>query len=194
MPRFTSERPSASVATTRPSFTPTLTPQPAPQNRQGAFDHLSFAANHADRKPGDVIVLKGIEQVLWPQHCLQGSEGAELAASLKKDRIVRIFHKGTDRTIDSYSTFFDNARRRSTGLDDFLREKGVTDLYLAGLATDYCVKFSALDAVRQGYTTHVVIDGCRGIDLTPGDIDRAVREMEEAGVRIVTSEKLDPIK
>ncbi|MGE5308916.1 MAG: bifunctional nicotinamidase/pyrazinamidase [Deltaproteobacteria bacterium] len=153
-------------------------------------NHLSFAANHADRKPGDVIVLKGIEQVLWPQHCIQDSRGAMISSELTRDKIRRIFYKGTERTIDSYSTFFDNAHARSTGLDNYLKENGVTDVYLAGLATDYCVLYSAHDAVKLGYKTFVVIDGCRGIDLRPGDVERAVEEMKSAGVRIVESKAL----
>ncbi len=153
-------------------------------------DHQSFAANHSGRKPGDVIVIKGVEQVLWPQHCIQNSRGARLAESLRKDKIAAVFHKGTERTIDSYSTFFDNAHRRETGLDHFLQQHSVNRVYLAGLATDYCVKYSAHDAVSLRYETFVVIDACRGIDLVPGDIQRSVKEMQAAGVNIVTSDQI----
>jgi nicotinamidase/pyrazinamidase len=147
-------------------------------------DHGSFASNHAGKKPGDKIDLFGIEQILWPNHCVQGSKGAELHPRLEKAKIARIIHKGTDATIDSYSTFFDNGHRRSTGLESYLKKKGVNEVYLAGLATDYCVKYSALDAVKLGFKTHVILDACRGIDLKAGDIDRAVAEMKAAGVSI----------
>lgn len=150
-------------------------------------DHQSFAASHAGRTPGEVIVLEGIEQVLWPVHCVQETAGAALSARLRKDKIRRIFQKGTERTIDSYSAFFDNAHRRTTGLDAFLRANGVSDVYLAGLATDYCVKYSALDGAGLGYRTTVVIDGCAGIDLAPGDVGRATAAMRDAGVRIMES-------
>ena len=111
-------------------------------------------------------------------------------AGLDTTRVERVFHKGTDRTDDGYSTFFDDLRRRSTGLADYLREEGVAAVYLAGVATDYCVRDSALDARQLGLDTFVVIDACRGIDLAPGDVERAVREMREAGVHIVMSRDL----
>lgn len=148
-------------------------------------DHGSFASNHPGKKPGDVVDLYGIEQVLWPDHCVQGSKGAEFHSTLDRNKIARVIHKGTDQTIDSYSTFFDNGHRRSTGLENFLREKGVDEIYLAGLATDYCVKYSALDAVKLGLKTRVILDACRGINLKSGDVDRAIEEMKRAGVRIV---------
>ena len=153
-------------------------------------NHLSFASNHPDKKPGDVIDLCGISQILWPVHCLQDSPGAKLTQALDTHRIERIFRKGTDPEIDSYSTFFDNGRRKATGLDDYLRQKGVDEVYVAGLATDYCVKYSTLDARRLGYKTFVVLDACRGIDLKKGDVARAVEEMKQAGVRMVRSEDL----
>jgi nicotinamidase/pyrazinamidase len=115
-------------------------------------DHGSFAANHPGKKIGDVIDLNGLPQILWPVHCVQNTRGAEFVPGLNTDRFAQIFRKGIDPTIDSYSTFFDNAHRRSTGLADCLKPRGVTDVYLMGLATDYCVKFSALDARQLGST------------------------------------------
>ena len=153
-------------------------------------DHGSFAENHLGKKPGDRIILDGIEQILWPVHCVQNTHGAEFAPSFDTSRIVHVFHKGTERNIDSYSTFFDNAHRKSTGLSEYLQEQKVTDVYLLGLATDYCVKYSALDAVTLGFKTHVVIDGCRGVELNAGDTQAAIDEMREAGVEIVTSADL----
>ncbi len=149
-------------------------------------DHRSFASQHPGREPGDVIDLAGIEQVLWPDHCLQGSFGSEFHADLDRGQVDAVFRKGTDPQLDSYSAFFDNARRRSTGLLEHLATRGVKDLWLLGLASDYCVKFSALDAVSVGLRTHVVEDGCRGIDLSPGDVARAWDEMRAAGVEIVS--------
>jgi nicotinamidase/pyrazinamidase len=145
-------------------------------------DHGSFAANHPGKSPGDHLELHGLPQILWPVHCVQGTPGADFAPALRQDRFARIFRKGTDATIDSYSGFFDNGHRRSTGLGEYLREQGMTDVYLAGLATDYCVKFTALDAVKLGFRTHLIEDACRGVDLHPGDVRQAVEEMRSAGV------------
>ena len=153
-------------------------------------NHGSFAVNHPGREPGEVIDLDGIEQILWPVHCVQSTSGAEFHPTLDTGRVDRIFHKGTDPGIDSYSGFFDNGHRKSTGLDDFLEEKGVSDVYVLGLATDYCVKFTALDAVRLDYNACLIEDGCRGVDLRPGDVSRAVQVMEAAGVQIVRSSEL----
>jgi nicotinamidase/pyrazinamidase len=123
-------------------------------------DHGSFAANHPRRKVGDVTDLDGLEQILWPTHCVQGTRGAALVEQFDRQRVRRIFHKGTDRRIDSYSGFYDNAHRKSTGLGDFLLAGGIKRVYLMGLATDYCVKYSALDARALGFETIVIEDGC----------------------------------
>jgi len=153
-------------------------------------DHGSFAAQHPGRKPGDVIELGGQPQILWPVHCVQNTPGAALVAELDTRRIDRIFYKGTDPTIDSYSAFFDNGHRRSTGLGEYLQQQGVTDVYLAGLATDYCVKYSALDARRFGFRTFVILDGCRGVNLRANDSAAALEEMKSAGVEITPSADL----
>jgi nicotinamidase/pyrazinamidase len=153
-------------------------------------DHGSFAANHQGKKPGDRIVLEGIDQILWPVHCVQDTHGAEFAPAFDTSRIAHVFHKGTERNIDSYSTFFDNAHRRHTGLAGYLKQRSIKDIYLLGLALDYCVKYSALDAGQLGLNTHVILDGCRGIDLEPGDINRALDEMKEAGAVLLKSTEL----
>jgi nicotinamidase/pyrazinamidase len=153
-------------------------------------DHRSFVANHPGKKPGDRIMLDGIEQILWPVHCVRNTRGAEFAPSFDTKRIDHVFHKGIDPRIDSYSTFFDNAHRRSTGLADYLEDRAIKDIYLLGLALDYCVKYSALDARQLGLNTHVILDGCRGIDLHPEDVDLALKEMKAAGAAIVQSGKL----
>jgi nicotinamidase/pyrazinamidase len=150
-------------------------------------DHGSFASNHPGKKPGEIIDLDGIEQVLWPDHCVQGSAGAEFHPDLQMEKVRKVIRKGSDPRIDSYSGFFDNGHRNATGLGDYLTEMGVTEVVVVGLATDYCVKFTALDAVRLGFRASVVRDACRGVDLEPGDIDRAFAEMEAAGVEIVHS-------
>jgi nicotinamidase/pyrazinamidase len=153
-------------------------------------DHGSFAANHPGKKPGDRIVLDGIEQILWPVHCVQNTYGAEFAPSFDTSRTANVFHKGIDPSIDSYSTFFDNAHRRETGLADYLEKEAIKDIYLMGLALDYCVKYSALDARRLRLNAHVILDGCRGIELEPGDIDRALDEMKRVDVTILKSSEL----
>jgi nicotinamidase/pyrazinamidase len=150
-------------------------------------DHGSFAPNHPGKKPGGRIILDGIEQILWPVHCVQNTHGAEFARSFDTSRIARVFHKGIDPRIDSYSTFFDNAHRRSTGLGEYLKERSVKNVYLLGLALDYCVKYSALDARQVGFNTHVIVDACRGIGLEPGDLDHALDEMKRAGTILLES-------
>jgi nicotinamidase/pyrazinamidase len=153
-------------------------------------DHGSFATNHKGKKPGERIILDGIEQILWPVHCVQNTHGAEFAPTFDTSRVAQVFHKGTERNIDSYSTFFDNAHRRHTGLAHYLEERSIKDIYLLGLALDYCLKYSALDAGQLGLNTHVILDGCRGIELEPGDIGRALDEMKRAGATILKSSAL----
>jgi nicotinamidase/pyrazinamidase len=148
-------------------------------------DHGSFAANHPGCSVGQKIELAGLPQILWPAHCVQDTPGAELHPGLDRARIARVFRKGTDPTIDSYSGFFDNGRRASTGLAEYLKDQGVTDVYVCGLATDYCVKATALDAVSLGFKTHLLEDACRGVELRPGDVQRAIDQMRLSGV-IVT--------
>jgi nicotinamidase/pyrazinamidase len=149
------------------------------------LNHGSFAANHPGRSPGQQIELAGLVQVLWPVHCVQDTAGAELHPGLDRTRIARVFRKGTDPKVDSYSGFFDNGRRASTGLGEYLKEQGVTAVYVCGLATDYCVKHTALDAVSLGFQTHLVVEACRGVDLHPGDAQRAIEEMRRRGVIVV---------
>src|SRR5690606_13835359 len=142
------------------------------------------------RSPGEMITLGGVAQVLWPAHCVQGTGGAEFARGLARERVAQIFKKGTDPEVDSYSGFFDNGHRNPTGLGDFLRAQGVTGVVVVGLATDYCVKFTALDALALGLQTTVVEDACRGVELQPGDVARALAEIEAAGGKIRTSAEL----
>ncbi len=153
-------------------------------------DHASFAANHPGRAIGDLIDLEGLEQRLWPVHCVQGTAGAELAGDLDRRRIAAVFRKGEDPRIDSYSGFFDNGHRRATGLGEYLQAQGVEEVYLAGLATDYCVKFTALDARRLGFPARVIDDACRGVNLQPGDVSQAIADLRAAGVEIVASNSI----
>ena len=153
-------------------------------------DHGSFAASHPGHKVGDVIELDGVPQILWPVHCVQNSPGAQFSRALDTTRLARVFRKGIDRKIDSYSTFFDNAKRRSTGLADYLREQNVHEIFICGLATDYCVRFSALDALELSFPVAVIEDACRGVNLQPDDSAKALRELRKAGAKIQSSSQL----
>lgn len=150
-------------------------------------DHGSFATNNPGKDPGEIIDLNGLPQVLWPAHCVQNSFGAAFVENLDTGKIDKVFPKGTDKTIDSYSGFFDNGQKQSTGLHDYLQLQKVSEVYVMGLATDYCVKFTALDAANLGYKTYLVADGSRGVELQKGDIDRALEEMRQKGVKIIES-------
>ncbi|MCA9264719.1 MAG: bifunctional nicotinamidase/pyrazinamidase [Planctomycetales bacterium] len=147
-------------------------------------DHESFASQHAGRQVGEVIPLHGLPQILWPDHCVQGTRGAEFASALDVSHIDHVVRKGTDRSVDSYSGFFDNARRRATGLEQYLRSRDVSEVHLVGLATDYCVKFTVLDALDLGFSTVVHQAGIRGVELQSGDCARAMAEMRTAGALI----------
>lgn len=153
-------------------------------------NHGSFADNHQDRVPGDLIVLNGQEQVLWPRHCVQNTKGADFPDDLQRSCWSRVFPKGTDPAVDSYSGFFDNGQRSATGLHEYLKSCGVMAVYVMGLATDYCVKFTALDACRLGFDTFLITDGCRGVELHDGDVDNAIAEMTSAGVMCVTTAEI----
>ena len=150
-------------------------------------NHGSFAASHPAKNVFEQIELNGLPQTLWPVHCVQGTRGAELAEKLNRDRIAKIFPKGTDAGIDSYSGLFDNGHRKSTGLGEWLKAKGVTEVFVCGLATDYCVKFTALDAVQMGFKTHLIEDASRGVNLRPDDVKNAIKEMKCAAIAVVQS-------
>ena len=147
--------------------------------------HQSFASSHAGRAPFEQIDLHGLPQVLWPDHCLQAGEGAGLAPALHTGRIEAIFRKGMNPEIDSYSAFFDNGHRKSTGLGDYLRGRGVTAVVLAGLAADYCVYYSALDALAAGFATTVLTDATRAISA--GGWATAQADLIAQGARLLTS-------
>lgn len=128
--------------------------------------HHSFASAHPGNQPFETIDLHGLEQVLWPDHCVQGTVGAKLSDQLDARRIEAIFRKGTDPTIDSYSGFFDNGKRKRTGLAGYLHDRGVTAVSVCGLAADYCVYFTAMDALQLGFETRILEDAVRAIDVS----------------------------
>ena len=149
-------------------------------------DHVSFAANHPGRKPFESIELSYGPQVLWPRHCVQGTPDAELHAGLRVPHAQLVLRKGFHRDVDSYSAFVEADRQTTTGLAAYLQARGIRHLYLCGLATDYCVAWSALDARKAGFAATVIEDACRAIDLD-GSLARAWAEMEAAGVQRVQS-------
>jgi len=156
-------------------------------------DHVSFAGNHPGHSAGEVVqTAAGLQQRLWPVHCVQGTRGAALAAGLDLSRIAYVVHKGTDSHVDSYSAFFDNGHHHATGLDRYLRDAGVTEIFLLGLATDYCVAYSARDALELGFQVGVIVDGCRGIDASA--IENVLTELRRRGARLVTSDELPPLR
>jgi nicotinamidase/pyrazinamidase len=148
-------------------------------------NHGSFASNNPGRKPFDLADLGGLPQVMWPNHCVQWTGGAQFHPGLDTKRIARVFPKGTDATIDSYSGFFDNGKRKATGLGDWLKAKSVTEVLICGLATDYCVKATAIDAVQLGFRTTLIEDACRGVAMKPTDIPDALAAMRQAGIHII---------
>lgn len=148
--------------------------------------HISFASCHQGRKVFDQIDVSGFLQTLWPDHCLQHTHGASFVKELNQDRIEHVVYKGEDPKLDSYSAFFDNAHRYETGLAHYLKQRFVDELYILGIALEYCVKFTAIDAMKLGLKTNVIIDGCAGIGLQKTDMDFAKTEMLDFGVNLVT--------
>jgi nicotinamidase/pyrazinamidase len=150
-------------------------------------NHCSFAASYPDKKIGDRILIDGQEQILWPVHCVQNTYGAELAAGLHPKVISGGVHisKGTDERVDSYSGFFENLRKRPTGLETLLRRHGADDLTIVGLATDYCVKATVLDARDVGFKVTVYENACRAVNLFPDDGAKALETMQAAGARVM---------
>lgn len=127
---------------------------------------------------------------LWPEHCVQETSGAEFHKDLNLAAITKIIQKGTDQNIDSYSAFYDNAHLKSTGLTQWLHAHSIAILYVMGLATDYCVKFSCLDAIADGFSVYLIQDGCRGVNLKKHDIKNALQEMQDRGVRLINAREI----
>lgn len=151
--------------------------------------HSSFASSHEESEPFETIDMPYGEQVLWPDHCIQGSKGAAFHPELETDRSQLIIRKGFRTEIDSYSAFYENDNSTTTGLTGYLRERNIDTLYAAGLATDFCVKWSVVDGIKEGFTVNVVEDAVKGIDIE-GSVDQAWSEMMEAGANKVSSEEL----
>ena len=151
-------------------------------------NHVSFASSHENKKPGDKVVLAGSgEQMLWPCHCVQGTTGADFHERLEKTSITLVIRKGFRTGLDSYSAFFENDRKTSTGLDGFLRALSIDTLVLGGLALDYCVLYSALDAAKLKFNTIIAGDAVRGVDIPSGSVEQALKLLSEAGVTITES-------
>lgn len=151
--------------------------------------HSSFASSHPGKEPFSTAEMPYGEQVLWPDHCVQGSEGAEFHPDLLTARSQLIVRKGFRKEIDSYSAFYENDDQTTTGLAGYLREREIDHLYACGLATDFCVKWSVIDGLKEGFKVTVIEDAVKGIDME-GSVTKAWQEMEEAGARHITSGKL----
>jgi nicotinamidase/pyrazinamidase len=152
-------------------------------------NHISFAKTH-NKKVGEVINIDGIEQNLWPDHCVKNTDGAGLHKNLDLSNIDLILKKGMDKKMDSYSAFLENDKITSTGLEYYLKGLDITDIYLTGLATDYCVFYSAIDAINCGFKTFLVIDATKGVDIPENNLSNSLKIMDEKGVKKVTSNEL----
>jgi nicotinamidase/pyrazinamidase len=152
-------------------------------------NHVSFAGTH-NRKPFEVIRIDGMEQALWPDHCVQGTHGAQLHKDFDTNDVDLIVRKGTDPAIDSYSAFIENDSKTATGLHYYLRGFAIPDVYICGLATDFCVYHSAMDARRLGFSVSVILDATRGIDVPTGSLAAAVENMKASGIRVIDHEHI----
>lgn len=147
-------------------------------------NHSSFASNNPGTAVYDVIDVDDMSQTMWPDHCVENTTGAEFVPGLNIDAIDKIIYKGTDPAVDSYSGFFDNSRRNSTGLASYLRDRGINEVDIVGLATDYCVAFTAMDAAELGFKPTVLTQACRGDELNPGDIASVLDLLSHVGVTV----------
>lgn len=152
-------------------------------------EHKSFASNHEGKKPYDVTTMAYGQQVLWPVHCVQNTKGAEIAETLAVKGTEFNVRKGTNPEVDSYSAFFEADGKSKTILADWLRDQGITEVFLCGLATDFCVSWSALDAVKEGFKTSIIEDACRGIDVG-GSMEVAKKQWKDKGIETVSSDSL----
>ena len=153
-------------------------------------NHMSFAANHPWRKPFQTMKINGFDQILWPMHCVQGTLGSEFPKNLQQEQLSKIIYKGTDPELDSYSAFYDNQHLRQTDLDAYLKAKDVKIIYLMGLALDFCVKFTAIDALSLGYEVYIVTDGCQAITKDPAEIAQLYQTLKEQGCQLVESAQI----
>ena len=147
------------------------------------LDHVSFASNHQGKNIGDVVKVNNLEQMLWPEHCVQESRGSDFPTTLNFKAINKIIYKGTNSQIDSYSGFHDNGKIRSTGLSDYLKAKNVTSIDYVGLVTEYCVKFTVFDSIEEGFKSRVILNGIKGINLE--ESNKAIKEMKSKGIDLL---------
>jgi nicotinamidase/pyrazinamidase len=152
-------------------------------------DHISFAVNH-NKKPYEKIKIGDIEQVLWPIHCVPGTYGADFHRDLMLNYVDLILRKGTDSRIDSYSAFFENDKKTETGLKHYLKGLKIKDIYICGLATDYCVYYTAIDAKKSGFNTYVILDATRGVNVPEGNVENTINDMKKRGIEIINHESI----
>lgn len=154
-------------------------------------DHKSFASTHSEKKIFEEIMLDGLPQVLWPNHCVQETYGAEFSSFLNSKKIEAIFRKGMDKNIDSYSGFFDNGKKKATGMGDYLKGRGVSAIYVTGLAGDYCVNFTALDGLGLGFESTIITDATRAIDKK--NFEKIIEVFKEKGGKVIHSSALESL-
>ena len=147
------------------------------------LDHVSFVSNHQGKKIGDVVRVNNLDQILWPIHCVQESRGSDFPTTLNIKAIDKIIYKGTNSQIDSYSGFHDNGKIRSTGLSDYLKAKNITSIDYVGLVTEYCVKFTVFDSIKEGFRSRVILKGIKGINLK--ESNKALKEMRSKGIDLL---------
>jgi nicotinamidase/pyrazinamidase len=152
-------------------------------------NHISFASTHK-KQLYETIEVNGVLQTLWPDHCVQGSYGAELHKDLNIEEIDLILRKGTNPQIDSYSAFLENDKQTKTGLDGYLNSLGIKEVYVCGLALDYCVYYTATDAVKFGFETYVIVDATKGVDVPKGNVEKVIQHMKSLGIKIISYEEL----
>ena len=153
------------------------------------INHCSFASTH-NLKPFEEVFIGGVKQVLWPIHCVENTFGSQFSEKLNQKKISKIISKGIDAGVDSYSTFYDNLKKRNTGLEAYLKENDIKKLYFCGLTTEYCVRYSVIDAVELGYEVYVFEDAIRPVNLKPSDSDKAIFAMKQMGAHFITSKDI----
>jgi nicotinamidase/pyrazinamidase len=150
-------------------------------------NHSSFSSNNSGTAVYDMKDIEGIPQVMWPDHCVHGTDGADFHKDLNTDKFSVVIRKGTQTMLDSYSGFLENDKKTPTGLKGYLTDKGINKVYVTGLATDYCVMYTAMDAKAAGFDVYLISDACRGVDFPAGNVDAAIKQMQENGIHIITS-------
>lgn len=153
-------------------------------------NHGSFAANNPRKNIGEMIELNGVQQILWPVHCVQNSKGSDFHKDLTRKNWTAVFQKGTNTMVDSYSGFYDNNKQGDTGLGNFLKENEISKVFICGLAADYCVKFTVMDALELGFKTYLITDATKAVNLREGDFERSLDEVKNAGANLVTAKQV----